>query len=196
MTPDPDHAKAGAVGDLGDPSLLDADAVTSALGADLEHGLTAQEASRRLAQNGPNQLRATPRQPTWRRILAQFQDPLIYLLLAAVVIALVAWVIEGRGAQNAGWPVDAIVIAAIVLLNGVLGHVQEAKAENAVAALAKMTAATSSVLRDGKPQRVPSAELAGARRAAWPSTMRSSRTSLAHMRASITRSLTWRPCRS
>ena len=138
-----------------DPSLLDGDAVARTLGADLENGLTAQEASRRLAQHGPNQLQATPRRPTWRRILAQFQDPLIYLLLAAVVIALVAWVIEGR----AGWPVDAIVIAAIVLLNGVLGHVQEAKAENAVAALAKMTAATSAVLRDGKPQRVPSAEL-------------------------------------
>jgi len=140
---------------LGDPSVLAADAVASALVADLERGLTAEEASRRLAQNGPNQLQSAPRRPAWRRILAQFQDPLIYLLLAAVVIALVAWVIEGR----TGWPVDAIVIAAIVLLNGVLGHVQEAKAENAVAALAKMTAASSTVLRDDKPQRVPSAEL-------------------------------------
>lgn len=54
---------------------------------------------------------------------------------------------------------DAIVIAAVVLLNGVIGHVQEAKAQNAVAALAKITAATSGVLRDGKPQRVPSGEL-------------------------------------
>ena len=140
---------------LGDPSVQGADAVVSAQGADLERGLTAQEASRRLALNGPNQLQAHPRQPVWRRVLAQFQDPLIYLLLAAVVIALVAWVIEGR----AGWPVDAIVIASIVLFNGVLGHVQEAKAENAVAALAKMTAVTAAVLRDGKPQRVPSAEL-------------------------------------
>ena len=159
MTPDPEHAKAGAVGDLGDPSVQGADAVASALGADLEHGLTAQKASRRLAQYGPNQLQATPRRPTWRRILAQFQDPLIYLLLAAVAVALLAWVIEGQDVQKSGWPVDAIVIAAIVILNGVLGHVQEAKAENAVAALAKMTAATAAVLRDGKPQRVPSAEL-------------------------------------
>ena len=47
--------------------------------------------------------------PTWRRILAQFQDPLVYLLLGAVIIALLAWVIEGR----AGWPVDAIVIGLV-----------------------------------------------------------------------------------
>ena len=76
-------------------------------------GLTSQEAARRLAQDGPNELRAAPPRPAWRRILAQFQDPLVYLLLAAVAIALVAWVIEGA----AGWPVDAIVIALIVVLN-------------------------------------------------------------------------------
>ena len=64
-------------------------------GADLENGLTSQEASRRLAQDGPNELRSAPRAPGWRRVLAQFQDPLVYLLLAAVAIALVAWVIEG-----------------------------------------------------------------------------------------------------
>ena len=141
--------------DIGDASVMDADAVAAALEVDAETGLSAQEAARRLALNGPNELRAAPRAPAWRRVLAQFQDPLIYLLLAAVAVALVAWWVEGR----VGWPVDAIVIAAVVLLNGVIGHVQEAKAENAVAALAKMTAATSGVLRDGKPQRVPSAEL-------------------------------------
>jgi P-type Ca2+ transporter type 2C len=148
-------AKAGRPGDIGNPSVMEADAVAAALAVDVENGLSAQEAARRLAQNGPNELRAAPRPPAWRRVLAQFQDPLIYLLLAAVAVALVAWWVEGR----AGWPVDAIVIAAVVLLNGVIGHVQEAKAQNAVAALAKMTAATSGVLRDGKPQRVPSAEL-------------------------------------
>ncbi len=134
---------------------MDTDAVAAALGVDVENGLSAQEAARRLAQNGPNELRAAPRAPAWRRVLAQFQDPLIYLLLVAVAIALLAWWVEGR----VGWPVDAIVIAAVVLLNGVIGHVQEAKAQDAVAALAKMTAAASGVLRDGKPQRVPSAEI-------------------------------------
>jgi len=142
-------------GAIEDASVMDADAVAAALEVDVETGLSAQEAARRLARNGPNELRAAPRAPAWRRVLAQFQDPLIYLLLAAVAIALLAWWVEGR----VGWPVDAIVIAAVVLLNGVIGHVQEAKAQNAVAALAKMTAAASGVLRDGKPQRVPSAEI-------------------------------------
>ena len=74
---------------------------------------------------------AAPRNPLWRRILAQFTDPLIVLLLAAVVISVVAWVIEGAE----GLPIDAIVILAIILLNAVLGLIQEARAENAVAAL-------------------------------------------------------------
>jgi len=138
-----------------DPSLKDADEVARALGADLDHGLTSQEASRRLSENGPNELRTAPRAPTWRRVLAQFQDPLIYLLLAAIAIALVAWAIEGF----TGWPVDAIVVATIVLLNGALGYVQEAKAADAVAALARMTAVTSAVVRGGQSLRVPSAEL-------------------------------------
>ena len=125
------------------------------LGVDIENGLTSEEASRRLAQDGPNELRSAPRQPAWRRVLAHFQDPVVYLLLAAVAIALVAWGIEGW----VGWPVDAIVIAIIVLLNGALGYVQEAKAADAVAALARMTAATSAVLRDGQVLRLPSAEL-------------------------------------
>ena len=141
--------------DLTDPSLMEPSAVAAALRVDVENGLSAAEATRRLAQNGPNELRAAPRVPAWRRALAQFQDPLVTLLLAAVVVALAAWWVEGR----MGWPVDAIVIAAVVLLNAVIGQVQEAKAQNAVAALAKMTAATTSVLRDGKPQRLPSAEL-------------------------------------
>ncbi|MEK6211989.1 MAG: cation-translocating P-type ATPase [Pseudomonadota bacterium] len=150
--PPPAMAKAGR---LDDPSVKNADEVARALGADVENGLTSQEASRRLAQDGPNELRSAPRRPGWRRLLSHFHDPLVYLLLAAVAIALVAWVIKGL----VGWPVDAIVIAIVVLLNAVLGYVQEAKAEDAVAALARMTAATSAVLRDGQVLRVPSAEL-------------------------------------
>jgi len=147
--------KAGNLGDIGDPSVMEPDAVATALDVNIETGLSAQEAAQRLVQNGPNELRAAPRIPAWRRALAHFQDPLIYLLLAAAVIALIAWWVEGRG----GWPIDAMVIAAVVLLNAVISQVQEAKAQNAVAALAKMTAANTTVLRDGKPQPVPSAEL-------------------------------------
>jgi magnesium-transporting ATPase (P-type) len=88
-------------------------------------------------------------------MLVHFKDPLIYLLLAAVAISLAAWVIRGRD----GWPIDAIVIALIVVVNAILGYLQEAKAERAVAALAKMTAVMSSVVRDGRVVRLPSAEL-------------------------------------
>jgi magnesium-transporting ATPase (P-type) len=138
-----------------DPSLRDAEDIARGLETDLERGLTAQHAAQRLARDGPNALRAAPAVALWRRILGHFQDPLIYLLLAAIAISLAAWVIEGRE----GWPVDAIVIALIVLLNAGLGFAQEAKASNAVAALAQMTAITSSVMRDGQVRRVPSAEL-------------------------------------
>ena len=137
------------------PWLVEAAALAAYLGTDLESGLTSAEAARRLAQDGPNELRAAPPVPAWRKLLAQFRDPLIYLLLAAVAISLVAWWIEGRH----GWPVDAVVIALIVVLNAILGHVQEARAENAVAALAQMTAVTSSVIRDGRLQRLPDADL-------------------------------------
>lgn len=140
---------------LPDAWLQDAAAVAHGLGVDAQLGLPAAEVARRLAQHGPNALRAAPPRTAWRRLLAQFQDPLVYLLLAAVFISLLAWGIEGHD----GWPVDTVVIAVVVVLNAVLGYVQEARAADAVAALARMTAATASVLRDGQRQRIPSDEL-------------------------------------
>ena len=139
----------------GDPSTRDAESIAAEFATDIARGLDSQEAARRLAHDGPNELRAAPPVPGWRKLLRQVQDPLIYLLLAAIAVALLAWAFEGR----VGWPIDAAVIAFIVALNGVLGYLQEARAENAVAALAKFTTATSSVLRDGQLKRVPSAEL-------------------------------------
>jgi len=143
-----------------DPSLADIAELALSLGTALDRGLGADEAATRLRADGPNQLRAVPPVPGWRRALAQLQDPLVYLLGAAAAVALAAWWFEGRGRQGAaGWPLDAIVISAVVVLNALLGWLQEAKAAQAVAALAKMTTATSSVLRDGALARVPSAEL-------------------------------------
>jgi magnesium-transporting ATPase (P-type) len=140
---------------LEDPSLRDAEEVARALGSDLRRGLSSPEAAQRLAREGPNSLRGAPPVPAWRRVLAQFRDPLVTLLLAAIAVSLVAWLFEGA----AGWPVDAVVIAVIVVANAVLGYVQQAKAESAVAALARMTAATSAVMRDGELRRIPSAQL-------------------------------------
>jgi magnesium-transporting ATPase (P-type) len=143
-----------------DPSLIDIVDLVLALGTDLDRGLGVDEAAKRLQADGPNELRAIALVPAWRRALAQLQDPLVYLLGAAAAVALAAWWFEGRGRPGvAGWPLDAIVIAFVVVLNAVLGWLQESKAAQAVAALAKMTTATSAVLRDGAIARVPSADL-------------------------------------
>lgn len=146
---------AGTTSTAPDPSTRDAADVARDLGVDLDVGLSRAEAARRLAENGPNDLRETLPVPLWRRVLAQFQDPLVYLLLVAVAISLVAWIVEGAE----GLPIDSVVILAIVILNAVLGYVQEQRAESAVAALRDMTAATSTVLRDGELRTVASAEL-------------------------------------
>ena len=140
---------------LPEPWRQDAAEVAAGLGADVEQGLSGDEAAERLARFGPNLLEAAETVPAWRKLLSQFANPLIYLLLGAVVVSLVAWVLEG--AEQV--PYEAIVIAAIVLLNAVLGHVQEARAEQAVAALQRMAAATAGVVRDGRELRIPAEEV-------------------------------------
>lgn len=138
-----------------DPSLLDGTAVLDLVRSDGQCGLSSAEAARRLAAYGPNELTPEEPVPTWRRVLEQFRDPLIYLLLAAIVVSLAAWAFEGAE----GVPFDAVVIAVIVVLNAVLGHVQQARAEHAVAALQRLSAATATVLRDGVPQRIATRDL-------------------------------------
>ncbi|WP_419707234.1 cation-translocating P-type ATPase [Promicromonospora sp. NFX87] len=141
--------------DPSDPSLREADDVARDLGVDPAVGLDDAEAARRLAADGPNELRSRPPVPLWRKVLEQFRDPLVALLLVAVAISVTVWWVEGAD----GVPVDAVVIAVIVVLNAVLGLVQESKAENAVAALRSMTEATSTVLRGGRRITVRSADL-------------------------------------
>lgn len=118
-------------------------------------GLTSAEARRRLERDGSNELKAEPSAPGWRHFVAQFQDPLVYLLLLAVVVTLVVWGMEGA----TGWPVDGLVILTIVCLNASLGFWQETRSRKAAEALAKLTAVTSAVRRDGQVLRVPSSEL-------------------------------------
>ena len=138
-----------------EPWLREGGDVAAELGADVRQGLSSAEAAARLGRHGPNQLEAAAAVPAWRKLLAQFADPLIYLLVAAVVVSLVAWLAEGAE----GVPFEAIVIAAIIVLNGVLGYVQEARAEQAVAALQRMAAATAGVVRDGREERIATADL-------------------------------------
>ena len=148
-----DHTERPVLTD--DLTVMEATAAAAIMRANPDQGLTASEAASRLLTQGPNELRAAAKVATWRRWLAQFQDPLVALLLVAIAIALAAWWIEGRQ----GWPVDALVISVVVLLNAALGRLQEAKAENAVAALGRLTEASATVLRDGTAQRVHSASL-------------------------------------
>jgi magnesium-transporting ATPase (P-type) len=138
-----------------DPSTAEPDELVRSLEADVERGLSSAEAAARLARAGENRLDPAVPVPQWRKFLGQFADPLVYLLLAAVVVSLLAWIAEGAE----GTPYEAIVIAAIVLANAVLGFVQERRAEAAVAALQRMAAATAGVLRDGAEIRIPAAEV-------------------------------------
>lgn len=142
-----------------DPSLADAQAVAASLGVDPNTGLSQAEAERRLAQYGPNELASAPPVPKWKKFLAQFKDPLVYLLLAATGISLIAWFTEKANAAPGAeggeiLPFDAIVIVLILIVNAVLGYIQESKAEEAVEALSQMTAPQTNVLRDGKIARI------------------------------------------
>ncbi len=140
---------------LDHPHAAPASDVIAAVGADIHTGLSSGDAAQRLLTDGPNEL-IEEDAPGWlSRIAAQFADPLVVLLLAAIAISLTAWWLEDEG----GLPFDAIAISAIVVLNAALGAVQEERAERAVATLAKMAAAQASVIRDSRFSRVPAREV-------------------------------------
>lgn len=129
--------------------------VLKAFQTDAEAGLAAEEARRRLARHGPNRLAPRKPVPAWRRFLAQFQDVLVILLLVATVISAALWLYE----RSAALPYEAIAILAIVLLNAVIGFVQQSRAEAAVSALRRMSTARARVVRGGRVQNRPSREL-------------------------------------
>jgi len=110
----------------------------------LTSGLSTDEAATRLQQFGPNKMRELQKTPWWQRFFAQFQDFMVLVLLAATLIS--ALLSEFT---------DAITILAIVFINAILGFMQEYKAEQSVLALAKMTAPTGRVLRNGTIQKLP-----------------------------------------
>src|SRR5690606_33828505 len=135
------------------PYLLPASEVLAHLGVDPEKGLTQAEAQARLREVGPNVLTQEKPVPAWRKFLAQFQDVLVILLLIATPISATLWAIE----RDTALPYEAIAIFAVVLLNAIMGYVQEARAEQAVAALKKMSAAKANVIRDGARQSIAAA---------------------------------------
>jgi P-type Ca2+ transporter type 2C len=118
-------------------------------------GLSENEALARFKRYGPNELTAEKPVPAWRKFLAQFQDVLVILLLAATAISLGLWFYERESAL----PYEAIAIFAVVLLNAIIGYIQESRAESAVAALRQMAAARADVIRDGERRSIPAAEV-------------------------------------
>jgi P-type Ca2+ transporter type 2C len=129
--------------------------VVAELGCDPQRGLSSEEARARLEGYGPNELEAEKPVPAWRRFLAQFRDTLVILLLIATAVSVGLWAYE----RDSALPYEGLAIFAIVLLNGILGYVQESRAERAVAALRAMSAAEASVVRDGERRSVLASEL-------------------------------------
>jgi len=119
------------------------------------YGLSNEAAQASLRQYGPNSLPDRPPTPLWQRFARQFQSPLIYILLFALVADAAIWVSEGA----TGLPVESIAIAVILLLNAGLGVYQESKSEAALARLKEMAAPMVWVMREGKLVHLPSADL-------------------------------------
>ncbi len=134
-----------------------AEAVVSALGSDAARGLTQAEAQRRLEQHGPNRLKSRPEVPWWKRLLEQFQNVLVIILLVAVAISMAEWLLQDP--PETDLPYEAIVIMVIVVLNALLGFMQEARAEKSVRALMALAAPEATVVREGERQRITTDEI-------------------------------------
>lgn len=117
------------------------------LKTDSSVGLTSQEAADRLAKNGPNSLGEEQKVPLWKRFLAQFADAMVIILIAAAILSAFMAIKNNEGFE--GW-IDVFVILAIVILNAILGVYQEGKADQALAALKKMSSPQTKVVRDGE----------------------------------------------
>jgi cation-transporting ATPase F len=127
---------------------LPAHEVIELLDSQPETGLTGEEVATRQARFGPNQLTPQKSQSSLIRFLLQFHQPLIYILLVAA----------GITALFQEW-VDSGVIFGVVLVNAIVGFIQESRAENAIAALARIVTTEATVMRDKKRKRIPSREL-------------------------------------
>lgn len=124
------------------------DNLTTFLGSDSERGLVGQEVERRHTEFGPNELPEAPPPSLLKLFLSQFTSVIVWVLIGAAVISglLEDWL-------------DAVAILAIVFLNGLLGFVQEFRAERSLAALRKMSVAMARVVRDGVLRSIPAREL-------------------------------------
>ena len=124
-----------------------------------ENGLSQSEAERRLEKYGKNKLAQAKQKSLVRRFFEQLADPMIIILIVAAVISAVTTVYEGKVSGSPSFPTDTVIILAVVLINAVLGVLQESKAEKAIEALQEMSAATSKVIREGRIMTVKSEDL-------------------------------------
>ncbi len=127
---------------------MHSDAVLAQLGSDARRGLSATEAGQRLLLHGPNELPAPRKRPPWLRFLLQFHNVLIYVMLAAAAIT----------AFLQHW-IDTGVLLAAVLINAIIGHIQEGKAEDALDAIRNMLSPRTLVLRNGERAEIPAKQL-------------------------------------
>ena len=118
--------------------------VLDGLGVTAE-GLSSQEAAARREKYGPNKLKEAPKPTLIQRFLTQLKDPMLIILMVAAAVSAITGFISGEEEIA-----EVIIILAVVLLNAILGVIQESKAEAAIEALQTMTAATCKVMRDGK----------------------------------------------
>ncbi len=126
-----------------------ADDVASALATDLSRGLSQEEVQRRLEQYGLNTVTAKKQKGPLIRFLLQFHQPLVYILLLSAFVTLILqeWV-------------DSSVIFGVVIVNAIIGFIQESKAEKAIESLKQMMTTQATVLRDGKWLQIDAIQLA------------------------------------
>lgn len=131
------------------PHTLCIEETVKNLDTSLEVGLTSEEAKKRLKKYGLNELAKGKKTTLLQRIIAQFSDFLVLILIGASIVSIMV-----------GEITDALVILGIVVANAILGIVQESKADKALEALEEMGAPTATVIRDGCTMEIPSRELA------------------------------------
>lgn len=134
--------------------LASAEDVLKEKSTSADAGLSTAEAQTRQAKFGPNKLKEEEKTPLWIRFFQQMADPMVIMLIVAAVISAVTGMIQGESE----WA-DVVIIMAVVIINSALGVIQEAKSEEALAALQEMSAAQSKVIRDGKQISLHSSEL-------------------------------------
>jgi len=139
---------------------LNVEKTLSELGSDAQAGLTSKQVEERLQQYGSNELEETAGRSKWEILLDQFKNIMLVMLIAVAIISGVLDLIALQQGKADGVPFkDTIAIMLIVILNGILGYLQESRAEKALAALKSLSSPKVRVIRDGRPMEIDGKEL-------------------------------------